>query len=64
MPSLLRFLPTTRRQASESSDDTVPAIPSEQVDVKQEKSDDSDSEELLSQEEGAYCVCLGRVCEC
>ncbi len=66
MSSLLRFLPTTRRQ--ESSDDTAPAIPSEQVDVKQDKSEDSDSEELqgngLSQEEGTYCVCLGRACEC
>ncbi|KAI1787977.1 high affinity methionine permease [Ganoderma leucocontextum] len=44
MSSILKFLPTSRRQ--ESSDDAASAIPGEQVDVKGEKSGDSESEEL------------------
>ncbi|KAM5543600.1 hypothetical protein V8D89_002851 [Ganoderma adspersum] len=44
MSSLLKFLPTSRRQ--ETSDDASSAIPGDQVDVKREKSGDSDSEEL------------------
>nr|VWO96191.1 G-protein comlpex beta subunit CpcB [Ganoderma boninense] len=46
MSSLLKFLPTSRRQ--ENSDDAASAIPGDQVDVdvKREKSGESDSEEL------------------
>ena len=63
MSSLLKFLPTSRRQ--ESSDDASSALPGDQVDVKREKSGDSDSEELpdgelnpsgLTLEEGALFV--------
>ena len=63
MSSLLKFLPASRRQ--ESSDDAASALPGDQVDVKREKSGDSDSEELpdgelnpsgLTLEEGALFV--------
>ena len=58
MSSLLRFLPTARQQ--KITDDAASTIPKEQVDVKQEQSGDSDSEEpqegMLSLEERAYCI--------
>ncbi|KAI1787978.1 high affinity methionine permease [Ganoderma leucocontextum] len=50
MSSFLRFLPTSRRQQSSDSDDAASVIPEVQVNVKQDKSGDSDSEELQGAE--------------